>query len=251
MLNYGYQNEYDFVELFNNKYLYELDENSQKFLKELFGDVIGNDEKIISWKNKMAQKTDIFVRYKNYIKNLSLKCGNSNSMHHEYLQEFRRYLGNIGIPYKVIDNYVSYHYGYARDENGRTDLTHALSAEEYKILYQSEIDVFNSHVNKTKIIVDMVDRFVIRGKNSDYDVDALVCGTVDDYVWILKYELYDLVLSKRCLDFTSPHIACMTLGPKKRCLDGNTRDIKDRYILCVRWNFLKEDIIRYKLGTRL
>ena len=43
----------------------------------------------------------------------------------------------------------------------------------------------------------------------------------------------------------------MTLGPKKRCLDGNTRDIKDRYILCVRWNFLKEDIIRYKLGTRL
>lgn len=86
MLNYGYQNEYDFVELFNNKYLYELDENSQKFLKELFGDVIGNDEKIISWKNKMAQKTDIFVRYKNYIKNLSLKCGNSNSMHHEYLQ---------------------------------------------------------------------------------------------------------------------------------------------------------------------
>ena len=33
MLNYGYQNEYDFVELFNNKYLYELDENSQKFLK--------------------------------------------------------------------------------------------------------------------------------------------------------------------------------------------------------------------------
>ena len=31
MLNYGYQNEYDFVELFNNKYLYELDENSQSF----------------------------------------------------------------------------------------------------------------------------------------------------------------------------------------------------------------------------
>ena len=34
--NYGYQNEYDFVELFNNKYFYELDNNSQLFLKELF-----------------------------------------------------------------------------------------------------------------------------------------------------------------------------------------------------------------------
>ena len=26
-MNYGYQNELDFVELFNNKYIYELDNN--------------------------------------------------------------------------------------------------------------------------------------------------------------------------------------------------------------------------------
>ena len=44
--NYGFQNEYDFVELFNNKYLYELDDNSQTFLKELFGDVIDSNEKM-------------------------------------------------------------------------------------------------------------------------------------------------------------------------------------------------------------
>ena len=41
-MNYGYQNEYDFVELFNNKYLFELNSNSQEFLKDLFGDVIVN-----------------------------------------------------------------------------------------------------------------------------------------------------------------------------------------------------------------
>lgn len=55
-MNYGYQNEYDFVELFDNKYLYELDINSQKFLKELFGDIIDEMEPIKSWKNKMNQK---------------------------------------------------------------------------------------------------------------------------------------------------------------------------------------------------
>ena len=32
MNNYGYQNEWDFVDLFNDKYLYELDNNSQYFL---------------------------------------------------------------------------------------------------------------------------------------------------------------------------------------------------------------------------
>ena len=45
-MNYGYQNEKDFVDLFNNKYLYELDQNSQKFLKDLFLDNIDGEEQI-------------------------------------------------------------------------------------------------------------------------------------------------------------------------------------------------------------
>ena len=92
----------------------------------------------------------------------------------------------------------------------------------------------------------MIDRFIIKGRNSDYDIDALICGTIDDYVWILKYDLYDLILSKRCLDYSSPHVACMTIGPKKRNLDGKSKNIKDRYIVCIRWNFIKEDIIQFK-----
>ena len=82
-MNYGYQNEYDFVELFNGKYIAELDDNSQKFLKDLFGNEIDDEEIIKAWKNKMNQKADIFIKYKNYIKNISLKCGKSNSAHHE------------------------------------------------------------------------------------------------------------------------------------------------------------------------
>ncbi len=245
-MNYGYQNEYDFVELFDKKYINELDPNSQQFLKELFGVVINNKEQIRSWKNQHVQKTDIFIRFGNYVKNISLKCGNSNSMHHEQVQEFKRYLTNIGISYKIIDYYISYHYGYKKFPNGNTDFSCRLSSEEYKKLYQDELDVFNDSINKTKIIVDMVDRFIIRGRNSDYDIDALVCGTVDNYVWIMKYDIYDLILSKRCLFFTSPHIACMTIGPKKRDLDGSSKNYQDRYQICVRWNFIREDIIEFR-----
>ena len=56
-------------------------------------------------------------------------------------------------------------------------------------------------------------------------------------------KVYDLILSKRCLDFTSPHVACMTIGPKKRNINGDSKNDKDRYIVCVRCNFIKEDII--------
>lgn len=245
-MNYGYQNEKEFVDLFNNKYFYELDRNSQKFLKELFGDMIDNTEFIKSWKNKAVQKADIFIKYKNYIKSISLKCGNNNSVHHEQIQEFERYLGNLGIPYKIIDKYVSYHYGYVKDNNGKIDFTKRLSSEQYKTLYQKELNIFNGYINKTRIIVDMIDRFIIRGRNSDYDIDALVCGTINDYIWINKYDLYDLVLSKRCLEYTSPHIACMTIGPQKRNINGDSKNAKDRYLVAIRWNFLKEDIINFK-----
>ena len=43
----------------------------------------------------------------------------------------------------------------------------------------------------------MVDRFVIRGRNSKYDIDALICGTPDKYVWINKYDLYDLFFRQK------------------------------------------------------
>ena len=92
----------------------------------------------------------------------------------------------------------------------------------------------------------MIDRFIVRGRNSDYDIDAFVCGKVDEYVWIMKYDLYDLILSKRCLDYTSPHIACLTIGPKKRNLNRDSKNAKDRYVVCIRWNFIRESIIEFK-----
>ena len=245
-MNRGIKNEYDFVDLFNNKYFSELDDHCKLFLEELFAEKINNEALIISWKNRSPQKTDIFIKIKNSTKGISLKCGNSNSMHHESVQDFKRYLENLGIPYNVIDKYVSYHYGYMKDDLGNIDYSKSLSAEEYKSFYQNEIDIFNKCINKTRIIIDMIDRFIVHGRNSDYDIDALICGTVDNFVWIMKYEIYDLILSKRCLYFTSPHIACLTLGPKKRNLNGDSKNSKERYILCVRWNNIRQDIDNFK-----
>lgn len=50
----------------------------------------------------------------------------------------------------------------------------------------------------------------------------------------MKYDIYDLVLSKRCLYFTSPYIACMMLGPKKRDIDGTSNNRGDRYVVCAK-----------------
>ena len=62
------------------------------------------------------------------MKGISLKCGKSNSMHHESIQDFKRYLEKLGVAYNTIDKYVSYHYGYAKDKEGNIDFTKKLSA---------------------------------------------------------------------------------------------------------------------------
>lgn len=249
-MNYGYQNEIDFVNYFNEKYFCELNNNSQNFLKDLYGSIIDNDERLICWKNKLNQKTDIFIKYKNCIKNISLKCGNNNSLHGESVNDFEKYLKKLDVPYTAIHKYLDYHYGYKRDEDGNLDFSISLSADEYKMLYQDEIDFFNKEIDKTRIIIDMIDRFIVRGKNSEYDIDALVSGTIEDYVWIKKYDLYDLILSKRHYKYTSPHFCCITIGPKKRNLNRDSRNAKERYLIAVRWSNIRESIIEYKDSTQ-
>ena len=66
----------------------------------------------------------------------------------------------------------------------------------------------------------------------------------------MKHDIYDLVLSKRCLYSTSPYIACMMLGPKKRDIDGTSNNRGDRYIVCARWNNLREDIVSFKNNSK-
>lgn len=80
-MNNGIQNEHEFVQLFNGRYLDELKEKEVIFLRELFGEIIDENEEIICWKNKMVQKADIFIKYKNYVKSISIKCGHNNSIH--------------------------------------------------------------------------------------------------------------------------------------------------------------------------
>ena len=95
------------------------------------------------------------------------------------------------------------------------DYSTLLSYEEYKKYYQKELDNFNGSINKTRIIIVMIDRFIIRERYSDYAMDSLVCGTIDDYVWIMKIWFIWPYLIKEMFRIYIPYAACMTIVPKK------------------------------------
>ena len=47
-------------------------------------------------------------------------------------------------------------------------------------------------------------------------------------------------------NYTSPHFGNITIGPKKRNIDGNSKYKQEKYIVCGRWNYIKEDIVNFK-----
>lgn len=244
MKNNGLKNEKDFVKFFNNKYLSEFDENTQKLLKNIFDDVIDNSMPIIAWKNDLLQKADIFIKFRNYVRGISIKSGKGNSVHQEKLRDFEDFLKSLCIPYYAVDNYTSFHFGFARNENGSRILSQKLGAYQYLNHFQSEIDSLNKYINKTRVIISIIDRIIIRGRNSKYDIDALISGTPQDYVWISKDDLYDLFLSKKSIDYNVPHVSLVTFGPKIRHLYKDKTN-EDSLNVTFRWKDSRKDISEF------
>ena len=63
-MNYGFQNEHDFVELFNNKYLHELDYHYKLFFSKTFS----INKSILKTLVLNVEKTILYI--KNQFKNL-------------------------------------------------------------------------------------------------------------------------------------------------------------------------------------
>lgn len=181
----GINNEIEFVNYLNNKKIFELNPMFYSFIKDLFIDL--NNEYIITcWKNTKPQKTDIFICINNTTKNISIKKGIKNSVHVERISDFVHFLIENNIDREIIIEYLKYQYA-----DGTTNGTGKirLSATEYKKSYQNKIDLINKHFNKKDIIENAINRFILKGKNSDEEIDAIIYGIVEDFIWIKSEDI--------------------------------------------------------------
>ena len=68
--------------------------------------------------------------------------------------------------------------------------------------------------------------------------------------FVRENKIYDVELPEGakavdCPSNSIQHIPCMTIGPQKRNINLDSKNAKDRYLVSIRLNFLKEDIINY------
>lgn len=235
----GNNNEFEFVKYLNGKKVSELNPMFRGLIDELFS--LQNEESLIkSWRNHYNQKTDVFIKINGVMKGISIKKGIKNSIHVERISDFIHFLIQNVVEKEIIIEYLKYQYADG-STNGKG--LKRLSVEEYKKYNQTNIDKVNRVFNKEKILNEVVERFITKGNNSDYYIDAIVYGEVYDFVWASKDDIRNIILSKKDIYSTAVHFGPIICQPKNRCLNYNPKYEKDRFYVQLKWYNLFDDII--------
>ncbi len=235
----GFDNEFAFVLELNNKVIKELTPLCRDLIETIFPNE--NENSIIKcWRNHLKQKTDILIKINNKIKGISIKKGIRNSVHVEPITEFINFLITNNISRDNIIEYLKFHYADGTT-NGKG--LKRVSTEEYKVKNQDKIDKINSEINNQKLLIKAIDRFILRGNNSVFSISALVYGEVNDFVFITKEDIINIILSKKDNYSSTVHFSVLTIQPKNRCLNYNSKYEKDRFCIQVKWYNLFDDII--------
>ena len=237
----GKNNEYEFVKYLNGKRISELNPMFRDLIDELFPNQQPNSI-IKSWKNHYKEKSDIFIKINGKMKGISIKKGYKNSVHVERISDFIHFLIENNIDREIVIEYLKYHYADG-STNGKG--IKRLSVEEYKKDNQSKIDKINKVLNDEKIIKKAINRFVTRGKNTDYFISAIIYGEVNDFIWATKEQIEEIILSKKDVYSSAVHFGALTCQPKNRCLNYNPLYEKDRFCVQIKWYNIFDDIIEY------
>ena len=237
----GKDNEFEFVKYLNGKKICELNPMFRALIDKLFPTV--NENSVIkSWKNHYEQKSDIFIKINGLMKGVSIKKGIRNSVHVESVSYFVHFLKDNGVSEEIINEYLRYHFA---DGTTKGCGVERVSIEEYKKLHQHKIDMINKVFNDEILIRKIIDRFITKGNNSNYYIDAIIYGEVDDFIWATRTDIERIILSKKDVYSTAVHFGPITCQPKNRCLNYNKKYESERYYVQLKWYNLHDDIIEW------
>lgn len=236
----GYTNEEEFVKMLNDKKVENLNPLFQEFIKDLYKAYVIHDNDITKcYKNEKREKADFIIEINNIQKRISLKKGVKNSVHVEPVWTFTKFLKNNKVPDNIIKLYLKFHYADGTiDGSGKQ----RMDSEEYKKRFQVEIDLINKFFNNPILLKKCCQRFVL-GLPKSKEIDAIVFGVIDDFIWMNKNEIINSVLRKRNNNFTGIHFGPLFCQPQNRCINKNPKYEFARNYTQIKWYHLSDDII--------
>lgn len=238
--NDGIRNEYLFVQNINGRKYRNINFLLQDLIRYLFPLIQKNDI-VKCYKNIEYEKGDICIEYNGLKKYVSIKKGNRNSVHGEKLEKFCNFLHQLNINNDIINDILKYHYAdETLDGSGKT----RISSQEFKLKNEKLIQRVNDYFNNDFILNKFIERFIIKGTQSHLnDIDVLVYGTFDNFIFVTKNEIFDYILSKRDCISSSIHFSIFTYQPESRVLNYDPNKEYQRHNIQIKWYNLEDNII--------
>ncbi|MCQ2815516.1 MAG: hypothetical protein MJ227_04550 [Bacilli bacterium] len=177
-INIGIQKENDVIELLNNKYIKDLDNNARFFIERLF-DKLDDSESIICERVEGFVKPDFFIKYKKKTKYISMKSGKSSVVHQEDIKKFLNFLREYNVSKRTLQTILYFQFG-----DGTMDGTgkRRWSYEETVFILKERIKEANDELNNNKdLVIAITERALFQGTSVDYPKATYIYHGDKDY----------------------------------------------------------------------
>lgn len=242
MMKNGYKNEFDFIGVFNEKFIWQLDERYVRFLEDIYGKKFKKESYVICWKPLTNSKTDKVIKIEEDKRRISIKTGKNNSVHMEKLSSFVIFLNKLGLDDEVIELYKDFHYGLM--DNGER-----IGSKEYQALYPEKSKKLNYYFNNYIDLTKVINRFLFEGIIDKVDiVDVMICGNPSEFKYVSKDDIINYLINYKG-NFLAPHFSALVLQPWARNLNNNEKYEYKREYVQVKWYFLND--VFDKIGKKV
>lgn len=231
-------NEFVFIMYLNNKRIKQLNLQLKELIYGLYN-YVDEDDIVNAWKNSKRGKCNIFISINGIIKGLCIKENNYNSFHTESIKNFCNFMYSLGASKEIVTKYLTYQFA---DGTINGHGLERMSLNQFRKYHLKEIKEINLFLNNEIIKEKAIDRFIIKGRKSYYAVDAIICGTPDEFRWISINDVKKMIMKRCKINDNVVHIGPLLCQPLNRCLNYNNRYSYGRYYVQIKWESFYDDL---------
>lgn len=237
----GKRNEKLIVKALNNKKFSELNDNLQQMIKGMNNNSVLPNTLIKAEKIKGKHKADIFVEINNQKYNISVKCGGSNSVHQEPVEDFIDFLESEYNIDSNLKNDIRFFIWGDGTLDGTGEISNRMDAKELKLNFPDVISHLKDffHENKKQLI----ERFLINGAVSESAPDFIYYGTTEEGILVNAQDMFIWLYDDKN-EKTQPTLPVgrFNFQAWNRNINGGNKSEQKRGEIQLKWDPIKSDI---------
>lgn len=239
MKNHGLELEKELINHINKKHFNDLNDNIKKFILILYKDNIDKSALFSAEKFYNNYKPDIVITHNKVKKFISIKSGNSCSIHQEHIYSFLNFLNEINCPDNVTENLKLFHFNDGSLNGNGKSRKNAMDFQENNAKKINEInDFFNKEDIKEKIIT----RLLFEGEYYGIPiVDYIYYGDLENGIWASKEKIINYLKNKHIYS-ASIHVSKLYYQSLHRNLKFELEHEYRRYYIQFKWYSIQEDL---------